>query len=45
MADANKVIEKLTGMLGAAQRELAIALVTIEELQEQANVPEEVDEL
>lgn len=33
MADANKVIEKLSLMLASAQRELAISLVEIEEMQ------------
>lgn len=31
MADANKVIEKLSQMLAATQRELAIVLVELEE--------------
>lgn len=34
MADANKVIEKLSLMLSGAQRELAIAMVELEETQQ-----------
>lgn len=34
MADANKVIEKLALLLATSQRELAIAMVELEETQE-----------
>lgn len=34
MADANKVIEKLSLMLSATQRELAITMAELEETQE-----------
>ena len=35
MADATRVVDKLIGMLGVSQRELAIALAELDEIREQ----------